>query len=183
MTDSEIDKALSELEAVGNHRYGWDTLFRDRKTRKFWEVVYPPDGSPRALKPITAREARSKYHAAFYEKQGQAHDYWLDGETLDSVTFVADYWQLQFGNSGISALTRVEVRVSGTTVRNGDDQFRNRLCEQIGKAVERFELTASVACVITFEDGSAIWISLDPSDYVGPEGLTISGAGHWLVVE
>jgi hypothetical protein len=183
MTEAEIDKAISEFETVGNHQYGWDTLFRDPKTRKFWEVVYPSDGAPRQLRPIEARNARLRYSAAFREKKHKVHDYWLDGETLESVTFVADYWQLHFGNSTISPLTRVEVRTSDASVKNGDDQFRNRLCEQIGKAVESFELTPSVACVIAFEDRSVIWISLDRSDYRGPEGLTISGAGHWLLVE
>ena len=65
MTDAEIDRAISAFEAVGERRYGRDTLFRDPKTRKFWELVYPPDGSPRELRPITAHDARSKYSAAF----------------------------------------------------------------------------------------------------------------------
>ena len=182
MTGDEIDKAISELEPVGSHQYGWDTLFRDPKTRRFWELVFPPSGATREFRPITARDARLRYHAAFRQKQDLIHDYWLDGEELASMTFVADYWQLHFGNSTISPLTRVEVRLDGITVQNCDDQFRNRLCEQIGKVVESFELTPSIACLITFEDQSAIWISLNPSDYRGPEALMISGAGHWLSV-
>ncbi|MVT68195.1 hypothetical protein GPL21_24165 [Bradyrhizobium pachyrhizi] len=180
MTDIEIDKVISGLESVGDHQYGWDTLFRDPKTRKFWELVYPPDGGPRVLRPIAARDARTVYHAAFHQIRDQIHDYWLDGETLESVTFVADYWQLHFGRTTISPLTKVEVRVDGMTSCNGDEQFRNRLCEQIGKAVEKFDLTPSAACIISFEDQSAIWISLDPCDYRGPEALMISGTGHWL---
>jgi hypothetical protein len=183
MTDTEIDKTISEFEPVGDHRYGWDTLLRDPNTRKFWELVYPADGNPRQLRPITAHEARKRYSAAFFTKQSEIHDYWLDGETLDSVTFVADYWQLHFGSSTISPLTRVEVQVVGIVVRDGDDQFRNRLCEQMGKVVERFELKQSIACTIMFEDRSSISISLKKSDYRGPEALTISGAGHWLMVE
>ena len=183
MTDAEIDKAISELETVGNHQYGWDTLFRDPRNKKFWELVYPSEGSPRELRPIAAHDARLRYPAAFREKQHQIHDYWLDGETLDSVTFVADYWQLHFGSSTISPLTRVEVRIADASVQNGDDEFRNRLCEQIGKVVESFEFTPSVACAIMFEDRSIIWISLDSSDYRAPEALMISGPGHWLSIE
>lgn len=183
MTDTEIDKIISEFECVGDHRHGWDTLFRDPNTRKFWELVYPPDGRPRELKPIKAYDARLRYSAAFSAKQTETHDYWLDGKTLESVTFVTDYWQLHFGNSTISPLTRVEVQVAGAVVRNGDDQFRNRLCEQLGKVVESFELERQVACTITFEDQSSISISLKPADYRGPEALMISGAGHWLMVE
>ena len=182
MTDAEIDKAISEFEPVGNHQYGWDSLFRDAKTRKFWELIYPSDGTPRELRPIPARDARSRYHAAFYQKSSEVHDYWLDGATLQSVTFVADYWQLHFDNSTISPLTRVDVQAGGQTVRDGEDQFRNRLCEQMGKAVERFDLIPSIACIITFDDQSSISISLKSSDLQGPEALMISGAGHWLSV-
>jgi hypothetical protein len=182
MTDAEIDKAISEFESVGNHQYGWDALFRDPKTRKFWELVYPQGGGPRVLQPITAYDARLRYSAAFSRKISEVHDYWLDGETLCSVTFVADYWQLHFGNSTITPLTRVEVRANGTVARDGDDQFRNRLCEQMGKVVERFELERQVACTITFEDQSSVSISLKQSDYRGPEAITISGAGHFLTV-
>jgi hypothetical protein len=182
MTDVEIDKAISEFESVGDHQYGWDSLFRDPKTRKFWELVYPPGGGPRALRPISAYDVRLRYSAAFSPKKSGVYDYWLDGEILTSVTFVADYWQLHFGNSTIAALTRVEVYANGAAVQDGDDQFRNRLCEQIGKIVERFELERKVACTITFEDQSSILISLKPADYRGPEAVTISGAGHSMTV-
>ena len=182
MTDAEIDAAISEFESVGDHQYGWDALFRNPKTRKFWELVYPPGGGPRVLRPITAHDARLRYSAAFSRKKSEVHDYWLDGETLDSVTFVSDYWQLHFGNSTITPLTQVRVHANGSIVRDGDDQFRNRLCEQIGKVVERFELEQQVACTIAFEDKSSISISLKQADYRGPEAMTISGAGHFLTV-
>jgi hypothetical protein len=180
MTDAEIDKAISEFECVGDHQYGWDSLFRDPKTRKFWELIYPPGGRPRVLRPITAHDARLRYSAAFSKKKSEIHDYWLDGETLSSVTFVSDYWQLHFGNSTISPLTRVEVRANGAVVRDGDDQFRNLLCEQMGKVVERYQLEQQVACTITFEDQSSISISLKRADYRGPEAMMISGAGQFL---
>jgi hypothetical protein len=77
MTDIEIDKTISKFESVGDHRYGWDTLFRDPKTREFWELIYPPDGKPRELRPITAHDARLRYSAAFSSKQSEVHDYWL----------------------------------------------------------------------------------------------------------
>jgi hypothetical protein len=182
MTDAEIEKTISEFESVGNHQYGWDALFRNPKTRKFWELVYPPGGGPRLLRAITAYDARLRYSAAFSRKKSEVHDYWLDGETLASVTFVCDYWQLHFGNSTITPLTRVEVHLNGAVVRDGDDQFRNRLCEQMGKVVERFELERLVACTIKFEDQSSISISLKRADYRGPEAMTISGAGHFLTV-
>ncbi|MBU6463364.1 MAG: hypothetical protein KGK01_17010 [Bradyrhizobium sp.] len=182
MTDTDIDRTISEFEVVGDHRYGWDALFRDPKTRRFWELVYPPGGGPRVLKSITAHDARMRYSAAFASRKSEVHDYWLDGATLQSVTFVADYWQLHFDLSTISAFTRIEVLSDGATVKDGDDQFRNRLCEQIGKVVDSFELEESVSCTIKFEDRSSISISLKAADYRGPEAINISGAGHFLMV-
>jgi hypothetical protein len=182
MTDTEIDKAISGFETVGS-RHDWDTLFRDPKTREFWELIYPPDGSPRELRSIAAHDARSKYRAVFVAKQSEVHDYWLDGEALSSVTFIHDYIQLHFGHSAISALSRTSVQIDGAAVQEGDDQFRNRLCEQIGKIVERFWLDRGTACVITFDDRSSISISLKKSDYQGPEAILISGPGHWLMVD
>lgn len=181
MADADIDKTISQFEVVGDHRNGWDTLFRDPKTRQFWELVYPPDGGPRVLKSITAYDARQRYSAAFSFRKSEVHDYWLDGAALQSVTFVADYWQLHFDHSTISAFTRTEVQSGGVTVKDGDDQFRNRLCEQINKVVESFKLEESVACTIKFDDLSSISISLRPADYQGPEALNISGAGHFVV--
>jgi hypothetical protein len=183
MTDIEIDKAISGLETVGGHQYGWDALFRDPKGGKFWELIHPPEGGPRELRPIAAQDARSKYHAAFAARRSEIHDYWLDGEALNSVTFILDYIQLHFGRSTISALSKTSIQVDGITVQEGDDQFRNRLCEQIGKIVERFELNRGSACVIMLEDHSSISISLKTSDYRGPEAIQISGPGHWLMVE
>jgi hypothetical protein len=182
MTEIDIDKAISEFELVGNRRNGWDMLFRDPKTRKFWEVVYPAEGSPRQLRRITAHEARTQYSGAFSGRQTSFHDYWLDGELLTGVKFVLDYWQLEFSASTITSLTNIEVRSNGVVIRNGDDQFRNRLCEQIGKVVERLELRESMTCTITFEDTSSISISLKPEDYQGPEALQIFSSGQMLMV-
>ena len=182
MTEIDIDKAMSEFELVGNRRNAWDMLFRDPATRRFWEVVYPAEGGPRQLRPITAHEARIQYSGAFSGRQTKIHDYWLDGEILTGVTFAADHWRLEFGASTVTSLTGIEVRSNGVAVRNGDDQFRNRLCEQIGKVVERLELRESMTCTITFEDTSSISISLRPEDYRGPEALQIFNSGQMLMV-
>jgi hypothetical protein len=181
MANADIDKVISQFEVVGDHKNGWDALFRDPKGRQFWELVYPPDGGPRVLKLITAYDARQRYSAAFSSKKAGLHDYWLDGDTLHGVTFILDYWQLQFHGSTISAFTRIEVQAGGTTVKDGDDQFRNRLCEQIGKVVESFGIEESVACTIKFDDRSLISISLRDADHTGPEAINVFGAGQMLM--
>jgi hypothetical protein len=183
MIDTEIDKMISQFETVGHRSYGRDALFRDPKTRKFWELVYPLDGGPCELRIITADEARSQYHVAFSGKQSEIHDYWLDGEILSGVTFLADYCQLHFGSSTIWAFNPLSIQIVDAVVRDGDDQFRNKLCEQIGKIVERFDIDRGMACIVTFVDRSSISISLEKSDYRGPAAIAIFGAGHCLMVE
>jgi hypothetical protein len=76
-----------------------------------------------------------------------------------------DYLQLQFNPPPtINAYTPVTVLSAGKTCVSGDDQFRNWLCAQITKIVRSVVIKNEKAFLITFEDGSAISISLKPSD-------------------
>ena len=97
------------------------------------------------------------------------------GEKLSAITFVLDYWQLQFDGPSINALTRLEVSASGHKLRDGDDQFRNLFCGQIGKVVSRVTLRKPEAFKITFEDQSSISISLKWDDYRCPEAMIFYG--------
>jgi len=111
--------------------------------------------------------------AAFPERESTQA---IVGEKLSAVTFVLDYWQFQFDGSNINALTRVEVESGGSVVKDGDDQFRNRLCEQIGKIVAKVDVRAE-AIFIGFKDQTSISISLREQDYRGPEGAICYGKG------
>jgi hypothetical protein len=105
------------------------------------------------------------------------------GEQLSGVTFVMDYLQLQFNPPPtINAYTPVTVISGGMTCVFGEDQFRNRLCDQITKIVASVVIKEEEAFVITFEDLSVISISLKPSDYVGPEALVFFGRDDLLMV-
>src|SRR6266700_219468 len=108
----------------------------------------------------------------------------LVSEQLSGVTFVMDYLQLQFNPPPtINAYTPVTVMSGGSTCVSGDDQFRNRLCDQITKIVKSVVVKDEEAFVITFEDASVISISLIPSDYVGPEALEFIGRDNvWIVI-
>jgi len=104
------------------------------------------------------------------------------GERLSSITFVQDYWQLDFDGVGVSALTRIEVQDKGSRLGDRDDRFRNVLCEQIGKTVKRVTLIQPEALTITFDDQSSIAISLRWKDYRGPEALILRGRDGFLRV-
>ena len=106
------------------------------------------------------------------------------GGQLSGVTFVSDYLQLQFNPPPIiNAYTPVRVRVQGKSLVSGDDQFRNKLCEQITKAVKSVVIRSEEAFEITFEDDSMISISLKPSDYRCAEALEFHGRDKkWMVI-
>jgi hypothetical protein len=106
------------------------------------------------------------------------------GEQLSGVTFVMHYLQLQFNPPPIiNVYTPVTVFSRGESVRSGDDQFRNRLCEQIAKIVKSVGVVPGDALKITFEDASVIAASLQESDYAGPEAVEIQGRDKkWDVI-
>jgi hypothetical protein len=57
----------SYLVEVGRDASGWNTLYRDPKDCRYWELTYPHGerhgGGPPQLKCLTADEARQKYGA------------------------------------------------------------------------------------------------------------------------
>jgi hypothetical protein len=103
----------------------------------------------------------------------------IAGEKLSGVNFVLDYWQLQFDGPTITVWTRIEVAENKSVLRDGDDQFRNLLCSQIGKIVEHANVTQD-GITITFADKSSISISLRERDLRGPEGVLIQSPGGML---
>lgn len=104
------------------------------------------------------------------------------GEKLSAVVFVLDYHQLQFDGPGFTILNPITVTSNGSSVPEGDDQFRNRLCDQIAKIVKRVDYKENDSLVIEFEDGSIISISLKAEDYCGPEAIIFYGVDNQSVV-
>ena len=97
------------------------------------------------------------------------------GEKLSAVVFVLDYHQLQFDGPGLTILNPITVTSNGSSVTVGEDQFRNRLCEQITKIVKRADCKEGDALVVEFEDSSTISVSLKDEDYSGPEAIIFYG--------
>ena len=108
----------------------------------------------------------------------------LSGRSLHAVTFILDYVQLQFEPTlTITAFTRISVRPNGEKITsNDDDQFRNLLCAQISKVLALILVRDSKSFDLGFSDGSEIYISLRPEDYVGPEAVTVNADGYFLVL-
>jgi len=94
----------------------------------------------------------------------------LVGQRLSSITFILDYWQLGFDDFGFSVMTTIKVDGVGEIVRDGDRDFRNRLCECITHNVVQAQAANDVV-YIAFDNGYKIELSFRKEDYVGPEAL------------
>jgi hypothetical protein len=104
------------------------------------------------------------------------------GEKLSAVVFVLDYHQLQFDGPSFTILNPITVTTGSSSVVVGEDQFRNRLCEQIAKIVRRIECNEGDALMLEFEDGSTISVSLKEKDYGGTEAVIFYGHNDLCVV-
>ena len=104
------------------------------------------------------------------------------GEKLSAVTFVLDYYQLQFDGPTFNVMTPITVISDELTTKSGNNQFRNHLCEQIGKIVKVLELIDGQFLSIQFEDDTEVQLSLSPSDYQGSEALYFNGLNKEMIV-
>lgn len=99
----------------------------------------------------------------------------LRGQQLSSVTFVKDYLQLWFDGPGINVTNPLTVMTPVQTITSWSPGFRDLLCEQIAKVVSNVERRSGEALAISFEDGSAMSISLRAQDYRSPEAYHAHG--------
>ena len=96
----------------------------------------------------------------------------LVGEKLSSITFVMDYWQLDFDGRGAFTVTsQITVTSVQWATSSEEPGFRDRLCEQIAKIVVSAEFRNDEGVCIAFEDGSVVHLSTRPQDYRGPEAI------------
>ena len=105
------------------------------------------------------------------------------GEKLSAVVFVLDYHQLQFDGPAFTILNPITVASNSSSVAVGEDQFRNRLCEQIAKVVKRVECKEGDSLVVEFEHVLVNLLSLKEEDYGGPEAVIFRGNNDvWAVI-
>ena len=95
---------------------------------------------------------------------------YLVGEQLSSVEFVQDYLQLRFDGPTLNVTGPIVVTAGDHRHAAWEPGFRDLLCGQIGKLIASVTQRAEEALVFTFEDGSAITVSLAPFDGC-PEAL------------
>ena len=99
----------------------------------------------------------------------------LRGEQLSAVTFVQDYLQLWFDGPGINVTNPLTVVSSSGKVTTDQPGFRDALCAQIAKIVDKVEIRSSDALVVRFTDGTLFSVSLKPEDYSSAEAFYAHG--------
>jgi hypothetical protein len=105
----------------------------------------------------------------------------LAGQELNAVVFIKDYVQLQFDDSGLTAVTNPAVTTGVNVYGFGSSGYRDALCERIGRTVTKAHLAEEEEIRIDFDDGTAICISLKPEHYIGPEAAIFHhGEDTWV---
>lgn len=98
----------------------------------------------------------------------------LTGEQLSSVTFVADYVQLDFNGPRLTAFSSPIVEVDGIRHRFPAPGSRDALCSLIQQFVSHADAQDGRSIELTFDSGARLSISLEADAYEGPEAATFS---------
>jgi len=114
----------------------------------------------------------------------------VEGEALNSVTFVQDYLQLDFDGPRFTFFQWPEVfleagsKLPEGSYAFGDPGYRDVLCSLIEAEVESTSAEEGVALEIKFDNGAIVRVSLREEELQGPEaGQFFSGEeGDSLVV-
>ena len=105
------------------------------------------------------------------------------GEKLSSVEFVADYVQLRFDGSTLSAFTQPTIVVGNRESSWNDPGYRDALFCRIGHTVKSVSIRPGNYIEVVFDDGVASRISLEDSSYRGAEAAKFdSVSGEWWVI-
>lgn len=106
----------------------------------------------------------------------------LEGRQLSSVEFVQDYVQLHFDGPTLTAVTHPRVHVMNQSFEWGKQEYRNALCDRIGKLVRHATTIPEQQIKIEFEDGALISISLNPDDFLAAEAAVFDNPPNPTVV-
>jgi hypothetical protein len=101
------------------------------------------------------------------------------GERLSAVSFVLDYVQLAFDGPRFTVLSPIQVQTPNSTVRAGENGFRDGLCEAIGHTVISFAIDDRAVNIEL--DGYRITIDLAAGS-AGPEKLLFDDVDGRLAV-
>ena len=99
------------------------------------------------------------------------------GEELKAVEFVEDFLQLRFETPLLKLYNWPHVLLTDFSVADGEPEYRNALCAQIGEKVAQASLEEGDALTIEFESGTVFGLSLREEDVDVPESGSYSETG------
>ncbi len=100
------------------------------------------------------------------------------GQRMYAVEFIEDYIGLKFGELTLHALSDPLILEHGRTIGRTQSGYRDALCAQIGKSVQKVEDIPEKLTI--WLDETQIIIPLDVGSHPGPEMATLSGRGLFI---
>ncbi|MEO6922446.1 MAG: hypothetical protein ABI142_01345 [Bryocella sp.] len=101
----------------------------------------------------------------------------IEGLELTAVEFVSDYLRMRFDGPMLTLYAWPSVLLSDFSLANGEPEYRNALCAQIGEMVAKASLEEMNSLTVEFESGTVIALSLREEDLSGPEAGSYSEDG------
>jgi hypothetical protein len=110
---------------------------------------------------------------------------YLTGEQLSSVEFVQDYLQLHFEDITLTCYIWPFVVSGNLQYEKGHLEYRNKLCEGIGKIVDKVNLIEKVSLEIELSDYYKIILSLDPRnpEIIAEIAILSDNENNWSVFD
>jgi hypothetical protein len=109
----------------------------------------------------------------------------LLAEELSSVEFVQDYLQLHFQDRTLTCYIWPSVKVNHTEYEINNIDYRNKLCDCIGKEVVNVLLIQSTSLTIEFMNSYSIILLLDPRnpEIVSEIAILSDDDNNWSVFD
>jgi len=104
------------------------------------------------------------------------------GEQLSAVIFVQDYLQLQFDGPTLTLLNWPIIEIGGNQIHYRTEEYRNKLCELIGRLVTDVSSKEEKNMRIDFEYQATLFVSLELENSAVTEVVTFDdGRGGYYV--
>jgi len=109
----------------------------------------------------------------------------LKGEELNAVQFIMDYLQIFFNDKWFNCYIWPSIDANNDVYKFGDIDYRNKLCELIGKRVNDVYIIDNDLLVIEFETRERIQLNINPNnpEIVSEIAVFWDENGSWAVFD
>lgn len=109
----------------------------------------------------------------------------LVGEELNAIQFVMDYLQVHFNSKGFTFYIWPSLSINSDIYEFGHIDYRNKLCELIGKIVSDVYIIENDLLVIEFETKEKIQLNINPNnpDIINEIAIFWDEGGGWAVFD